>query len=722
MERRVRVLLAISKILQWAIVALSFISLIGWQINSYLLKRLVIGSNSINPLTAILFLVTTLVTVKHSKHFIKVFLVLQGAVILLCIFKLIDFTTALPFKVDHLFFGDFFGGKDQVNPMAPSSAILFILIGIVQIATYFNKRNVREGILVVLLLLDVFLIAGYLMNVPEFYLSIPLFPAPQTCILFLLTISSIYLAEPDKGLPSLLIKDLEGAKVGRLIIPLIVLIPLAIGYLRLMALRAGTYSNELAIALVVLCYIIIFSAIFFVIVQYLNKKDQLRNHFIGEIKALNIDLNDSNNQQLVLNEELAASNEEVQASNEELTAMNEKLSDALQTIREQNALILQQKEEALLRSKQHLDIIFSNTKEEILLLDAEGRVIAYNASLKKFILMTTGKLPKVGMYVWDITVPERHTESQKIFKLALQGQTVSREIPVKTSKEELIYSIRYEPVIVEGKVTHVTIVSRNITEQVVASEKLKKSFEELEKVNHELDRFVYSASHDLRAPLSSILGLINLAEMEANGKESTYLQMIKGRIHHLDGFIKDILDYSRNARSEISFKEIDFNAILQESDVSLRLISSYEKLKFIFEVKIESVFFSDPLRLSIIFNNLISNAIKFQDHNKLESFLSVIISANEKEAYVKVKDNGIGIDAQHLSKIFNMFYRGTERSNGSGIGLYIVKETVEKLGGSISVESVLGAYTLFEMKIPNAVQNATTNNQISIDQNSMIEK
>ena len=712
MERRVRVLLTISKLLQWAIVALSFISLIGWQINSDLLKRLVIGSNFINPLTAILFLVTALATVKHLKRFTTAFLFLQDVVILLCVFKLIDFTTALPFKVDHLFFGDFFSGKDQVNPMAPSSAILFILIGIAQVAAYFNKRKIREGILVVLLLLDVFLITGYLMNVPEFYLSIPLFPAFQTCILFLLLICSIYLAEPDKGLPSLLIKDLEGAKVGRLIIPLIVLIPFAIGYLRLMALRAATYSNELAIAMVVLCYIVIFSAIFFVIVHYLNKKDILRSHFIGEIKALNVDLNDSNNQQLALNEELAASNEEEQASNEELTAMNEKLSEALQTIRDQNAVILQQKEEALLRSKQHLDIIFSNTKEEILLLDAEGRVIAYNASLKRFILMTTGKPPKVGMYVWDITVPERFNESQRIFKLALQGQTVAMEIPIKTPKEELFYSIRYEPVIVEGKVTHVTIVSRNITEQVVASEKLKKNFEELEKTNHELDRFVYSASHDLRAPLSSILGLINLAELEANSKESTYLQMIKGRIHRLDGFIKDILDYSRNARTEMSFKMIDFDSILHESDVSLRLISSYEKLKVTFEVKMESFFYSDPLRLTIIFNNLISNAIKFQDQNKSESFLSVIINANEKEAYVQVKDNGIGIDEHHLPKIFNMFYRGTERSNGSGIGLYIVKETVEKLGGSISVESIFGAYTLFKIKIPNAMQQAVVTNLV----------
>ncbi len=721
MERRVRVLLAISKILQWTIVALSFISLVGWQINSDLLKRLVIGSNFINPLTAILFLVTALVTVRHLKRFTIAFLFLQSVFILLCVFKLIDFTTPLPFKVDHLFFGDFLSGNDQVNSMAPSSAILFILIGIAQTATYFNNWKVREGALVTLLLLDTFLIAGYLMSVPEFHLSIPLFPALQSCILFLLTISSIYLAEPDKGLPSLLIKDLEGAKVGRLIIPLIVLIPFAIGYLRLMTVRADIFSNELGISLVVLCYIIIFSAIFFITVKYLNKKNQIRNHYIGAIKALNNDLNDSNNQQLALNEELAASNEEAQASNEELTAMNEKLSEALQTIREQNAVILQQKEEALLRSKQHMDIIFSNTTEEILLLDADGRIIAYNDALRKFIAMATGKPPKVGMYVWDMTVPERSAESQRIFKLVLQGQTVVQEVPLTTPKGKVVHLLKYEPVIVEGEVTHVTLISRDITEQVSSSEKLKQNFEELEKTNHELDRFVYSASHDLRAPLSSILGLINLAELEANGKESTYLQMIKGRIHRLDGFIKDILDYSRNARSEISFQEIDFNTLLHESDISLRLISSFEKLKVTFDAQVESAFYSDPIRLSIIFNNLISNAIKFQDQNKSESFLSVIVNATEQEAYVQVKDNGIGIDEHHMPKIFNMFYRGTERSSGSGIGLYIVKETVEKLGGSISVESIVGAYTLFEMKIPNAIQQATEDNLIN-SQNSMIEK
>ena len=212
----------------------------------------------------------------------------------------------------------------------------------------------------------------------------------------------------------------------------------------------------------------------------------------------------------------------------------------MQTIGDQNTVILQQKEEALLRSKQHMDIIFSNTTEEILLMDAEGRIIAFNAALKKFITLATGNQPKSGIYVWDMTVPERSAESKRIFKLALQGQTIVQEVPINTPKGHVVHLLKYEPVIFNGTVTHVTLISRDITERVSATEKLKKNFEELEKTNHELDRFVYSASHDLRAPLSSILGLINLAELEANSKESTYLQMIKGRINRLDSFIKDI--------------------------------------------------------------------------------------------------------------------------------------------------------------------------------------
>jgi signal transduction histidine kinase len=109
------------------------------------------------------------------------------------------------------------------------------------------------------------------------------------------------------------------------------------------------------------------------------------------------------------------------------------------------------------------------------------------------------------------------------------------------------------------------------------------------------------------------------------------------------------------------------------------------------------------VRFSIIINNLITNAIKFQDYNKECSYLQLEIQITEQTLRLLARDNGIGIAPDHLNKVFEMFYRGTDRASGSGIGLYLVKQTIEKMKGSITVTSELNNYTVFEIVLPNMV-------------------
>jgi len=114
------------------------------------------------------------------------------------------------------------------------------------------------------------------------------------------------------------------------------------------------------------------------------------------------------------------------------------------------------------------------------------------------------------------------------------------------------------------------------------------------------------------------------------------------------------------------------------------------------------VFYSDRSRIGILLNNLFSNAIKYQDAGKISSFLIIDILTSSKEAIIKFSDNGIGIEENSLSKIFEMFYRATEEAKGSGLGLYIAKEAVTKLKGNIIVQSELSKGTTFEIRIPNS--------------------
>lgn len=229
---------------------------------------------------------------------------------------------------------------------------------------------------------------------------------------------------------------------------------------------------------------------------------------------------------------------------------------------------------------------------------------------------------------------------------------------------------------------------------------LRLTNEELEHRNNELDRFVYSASHDLSAPLKSILGLIMVAKMEQpTSVMDNYLELIRRSILKLDSFIKDIISYSRNTRLDVKMETIDFDAMIRSIWADLSFTPDAGKINFEIVNLIKSTLKSDETRLRIIFNNLLSNAIKFH-HREKKSFIKVIAQESEKEFEFIVEDNGIGISKEYKEKIFDMFFRANETVQGSGLGLYILKETVSRLKGTVNVESTLGEGCRFTIHVP----------------------
>lgn len=232
---------------------------------------------------------------------------------------------------------------------------------------------------------------------------------------------------------------------------------------------------------------------------------------------------------------------------------------------------------------------------------------------------------------------------------------------------------------------------------------LRNQNQELVKINKELDSFVYSVSHNLRAPLMSVLGLINLVQIENQKNDQGlghYFTMMQSSIHKLDDTLKEILDYSRNARSEVSVGPVDLERIIEDSFERLRYVEGSEQISKDVTVEGSMPLHSDAYRLSVILNNLVSNAIKYRDENKA-SKVAIHASVNATQAEITFSDNGIGIPDEFLPKIFDMFFRATERSEGAGLGLYIVKETIDKLHGTIHVNSSPDEGTTFYIKVPN---------------------
>lgn len=239
------------------------------------------------------------------------------------------------------------------------------------------------------------------------------------------------------------------------------------------------------------------------------------------------------------------------------------------------------------------------------------------------------------------------------------------------------------------------------TKRKKAENDLRKRNEELIKINKELDNFVYSVSHNLRAPLMSMLGLIQLAQRDDENKVFwEYWEMMTKSIFNLDETLKEILDYSKNSRNEITIDKINLNYLSQEVWEQLKYLEGFDKISLTCQIEQADDFYSDHFRISVILTNLLSNSIKYSNPY-VESFIAIHASINTQQAVIRISDNGIGIPINLMPRIFEMFFRASEKSDGAGLGLYIVKEAIEKLKGTITVESTEDVATTFILTIPN---------------------
>jgi two-component system, sensor histidine kinase len=225
---------------------------------------------------------------------------------------------------------------------------------------------------------------------------------------------------------------------------------------------------------------------------------------------------------------------------------------------------------------------------------------------------------------------------------------------------------------------------------------LQEQFNELKRTNQELDKFVYSISHDLTAPLKSILGLVAISEFTNDPKDlKDCLGKVEKSVHKLEGFIDQSLDYSRNNRQFVLKQPVDIRKICTEIIDDLKEAPLAPTVDFRFDLK-EDVVYQDTARLRIVLKNLLSNAVKFQ---KVDAFHRPYVKISSwkthGKVFIEIEDNGEGIHGTEQGKIFDMFHRANARSQGSGLGLYIAKETVAVMQGSIRVESYYGIGSKF---------------------------
>ena len=306
-------------------------------------------------------------------------------------------------------------------------------------------------------------------------------------------------------------------------------------------------------------------------------------------------------------------------------------------------------------------------------LQGDGPFVLDSEDNSRLILQVFMGVISISTIILYATVNER-----KVAQRAVETFNEQLEVKVRERTQEL-----HEEILVRKQI----------------EEKTRISNSKLRKANIELDNFVYSVSHDLRAPIASVLGLVNLAKKEDDvGIMKKYLSMVAESAERQDAFIKDILDLSRNARLEVDKEDIEFEQMINDIFEQLKYSSGEKLITKDIEINQKVPFSSDKKRLKVIFNNLISNAIRYSNDN---AYIKIEILVDGYTAKININDNGKGIPEKHLENVFKMFYRATDDNAGSGLGLYIVKETIDKLRGNITLHSEEAKGTTVSLEIPN---------------------
>lgn len=351
-----------------------------------------------------------------------------------------------------------------------------------------------------------------------------------------------------------------------------------------------------------------------------------------------------------------------------------------------------------------LNSIFNTVNQSIVLLDNVKRIKAFNVIANRQFILLMGIELQESAFVNDYLLQENWSVFDEKFKLAMQDQQVQWEMAYRFSPTSVHwYSISLSPLSDEkNMVLGVCVSMVNITERKLSDEKFRGQFIEIENTNKELDRLVKILSHDLKAPMNSVSGLISLARLEKNPEEfGNYLNMMEKSLKKLETFTNDIIA-SLRSRGQTVLIPLNIHQQVQDIFEELRFSQGGDSIRFINSIDESLQINSDPSRFRIILSNLISNAIKYSDINKVDRFVKVFCKENPLYIELLIEDNGIGIASEHHNRIFDSYYKIGDRADSNGLGLSNVKDAVQKLQGTIEFESYLGAGTTFKIQFPIA--------------------
>jgi two-component system CheB/CheR fusion protein len=418
--------------------------------------------------------------------------------------------------------------------------------------------------------------------------------------------------------------------------------------------------------------------------------DQYTVNLEEELKELKVKLHSayerldaSNENMQSFNEELISANEEMQSTNEEMQSVNEELH----TINADYQL----KNKELLEINDDLNNYFRSNVNGQLFINNDLLLMKFSPGTVKQINLLESD---IGRPLSNISTNIKfETIIEDIKEVLQEGNIITKEIETNNGKWYQIMTMPYIQQI-DQKRNGAIVTFNDISELKAAQLDLDQKNASLTRINSDLDNFVYTASHDLLAPLANIetsIGVMNLIKVADPGMLK-FLAIINSSVKKFRTLIKDISVIARLEGDMLNMEMVDMEDIIRNIEWSLenRIKSSGAVITQNLEVK--EILFSKKNLRSILFN-LVSNGIKFNDSEV--PMIHIDIAKNKEHIMLSVQDNGKGIAKNEMDIIFDMYGRLHKEVDGQGIGLYLAKKIIDAASGNITVESELGKGSKF---------------------------